>query len=246
MTRPFDQSRTEFYLTSPSRCPYLPDRMERKVFTFLSGTTASQYNAILTQRGFRRSQNIVYLPACDACNACKPVRVVASALENKQAWRRNRRRNADVSRELKAPKATSEQFSVLRGYLDERHADGGMSDMTVLDYTSMVEQTAVDTMLIEYRDRDGMLIACALTDRLPDGLSMVYSFFEPDAASRGLGTYMILDHVALAGELGLPYVYLGYWIDGSTKMDYKAKFAPLEQWSAKGWKPLVKADTTRK
>lgn len=240
MTRPFDQSRTEFYLTSPSRCPYLPGRKERKVFTFLSGANAPQYNAILTQRGFRRSQNIVYLPACDACNACKPVRIVARDFENRNAWKRIERRNADLTRQLKAPKATGEQFSVLRGYLDERHADGGMADMTVLDYTSMVEQTCVDTVLIEYRNADDKLIACALSDRLPDGLSMVYSFFEPEEASRSLGTYMILDHVALARELGLPYVYLGYWIDGSPKMDYKARFDPLEYWTTKGWAPLRK------
>lgn len=243
MTRPFDQSRTEFYLTSPSPCPYLPDRMERKVFTFLSGPNAPQYNAMLTKRGFRRSQNIVYLPACDSCSACKPVRVVADKFVRKSSWKRNLKRNGDVSRTICAPKATSEQFSVLRGYLDERHADGGMADMTVLDYTSMVEQTAVDTMMIEYRDGDGTLIACALSDRLPDGLSMVYSFFEPEAADRSLGTYMILDHIALAQELGLDYVYLGYWITGSDKMDYKARFEPLEYWSSKGWQPLKKAQT---
>lgn len=160
----------------------------------------------------------------------------------KPSWRRIRNTNADVSRVAVAPKATSEQFSILRAYLDARHADGGMSDMTVLDYTSMVEQTAVDTLLLEYRVNVGMpderLVGCSLTDRLPDGLSMVYSFFEPDEDGRSLGTYMILDHIAYAQELGLSHLYLGYWVDGSSKMDYKARFQPLEHWTSAGWKPL--------
>lgn len=152
------------------------------------------------------------------------------------------RRNKGTLRRTKAPNATSEQFSVLRAYLDHRHADGGMADMTVLDYTSMIEQTAVDTMVIEYYTDvgtpDERLIACSLTDRLPDGLSMVYSFYDPEVRAQSLGTYMILDHIFYARELGLDYVYLGYWIEGSSKMEYKARFQPLEEWTAGGWTAL--------
>ncbi|MEO0398886.1 MAG: arginyltransferase [Pseudomonadota bacterium] len=232
----------EFYITAPAPCPYLEGRMERKVFSYLSGPTAPAMNSLLSQRGFRRSQNIIYLPACEACAACAPVRIVTDAFEVTSSRKRILKKNADLIRRIRPPKATSEQYSVLRAYLDARHAEGGMADMTVLDYASMVEETAVDTMVIEYalRDEDGeeTLIACALTDRLADGLSMVYSFFEPDMASRSLGNHMILDHVSLAMEWSLPYVYLGYWVKGSSKMDYKQKFGPLERLTAAGWAPM--------
>jgi len=230
----------EFYVTAPAPCPYLAGRRERKIFSYLNGPAASSTNALLTRRGFRRSQNIIYLPACESCASCVPVRIVVDDFNLTRSRKRLLTRNADLYRSLKAPRATSEQFSVLRGYLDTRHGDGGMADMTVLDYASMVEETAVDTLMVEYRGRDpetgeDTLIGAALSDRLTDGVSMVYSFFDPDEASRSLGRFMILDHVALARDLGLPYVYLGYWVDGSPKMDYKTQFQPLERLTASGW-----------
>lgn len=230
----------EFYITAPAPCPYLKGRRERKIFSYLGGDAASSTNALLTRRGFRRSQNIVYLPACESCNACVPVRVVVDDFDLSRSRKRVVTRNADLVRKSKAPRATGEQFSVLRGYLDARHEDGGMADMTVLDYASMVEETTVDTLILEYRAQDDdadhdRLVGAALTDRLTDGLSMVYSFFDPDEETRSLGKYMILDHISLARELGLPYVYLGYWVDGSPKMDYKTEFQPLEKLTASGW-----------
>ncbi|MEE4210887.1 MAG: arginyltransferase [Parvularcula sp.] len=230
-------ARSDFYVTAASDCPYLEGRREKKIFTFLGGDKAAEINSHLSRRGFRRSQNIAYLPACDGCKACRPVRIVAEGFDDKR-WRRTLNRNADLVRTMTAPKVSTEQFSLLRGYLDSRHAGGGMTDMTVLDYQQMVEQTPVDTFLLEYRDEAGTLIACALSDRLEDGLSMVYSFFEPEDARRSLGSFMIADHVRLARELGLPYVYLGYWVDGSPKMDYKRRFSPLEVYGREGWQVL--------
>lgn len=229
----------EFYLTAPAPCPYLAGQEERKVFSYLGGDNAAAINSVLTQRGFRRSQNIIYLPACDHCQACVPVRIVADEFTQTKSRKRILNRNKTLIRRLKKPTATSEQFSILRGYLDERHAKGGMADMTVLDYACMVEETSVDTMVVEYsiEEADGseQLVACSITDRLADGVSMVYSFFEPDEASRSLGQYMILDHVNLAKSLGLPYVYLGYWVAGSEKMEYKKRYQPLEQLTRTGW-----------
>lgn len=229
----------DFYITAPSPCPYLDGRMERKVFSYLGGPSAPALNSVLSKRGFRRSQNIIYMPACDGCRACTPVRIVAGEFDLSRSRRRIVSRNTDLTRRIRAPRATSEQFSVLRAYLDARHQDGGMAEMTVLDYASMVEETAVDTMIVEYWKRGGdgteTLYAAALTDRLNDGLSMVYSFFEPEEEARSLGAYMILDHVALAKELGLGFVYLGYWVDGSDKMAYKAAYQPLERLTAGGW-----------
>jgi arginine-tRNA-protein transferase len=235
----------QFYLTAPSPCPYLPGHEERKVFTHLVGERAGELNDLLTHGGFRRSQSIAYRPACEACRACVSVRVVAADFSPTRSMRRIREHNADVIGEMRAATPTSEQYSVFRAYLDARHRDGGMADMTVLDYAMMIEDSHVDTRLIEYRLRgpdsgitgrgSGRILAVALTDVLSDGLSMVYSFFDPDADERSLGTLMILDHIERAQRMGLAYVYLGYWVPTSRKMDYKGRFLPQERLLASGW-----------
>ncbi|HEX5422775.1 MAG TPA: arginyltransferase, partial [Candidatus Acidoferrales bacterium] len=230
----------QFFLTPGGPCPYLPDRVERKVFARLNGLIAQPLNEALTHSGFRRSQMIAYRPACDGCNACVSVRIVAGEFEDARGARRNRRRNADLQRTEVAAEATREQFALLRAYLDSRHPGGGMSDMGLFDYVAMVEETPVKTHIVEYRKpskgtEPGQLMACALTDVLRDGLSMVYSFYHPGEISRSIGTHMILDHVEAARARGLPYVYLGYWIEGSAKMDYKSRFRPLETLRPEGW-----------
>jgi arginine-tRNA-protein transferase len=236
----------QFYLTAPSPCPYLPGQEERKVFTHLVGERAAELNNLLTHGGFRRSQSIAYRPACETCRACVSVRVVAEDFRPTRSMRRIQERNADLLGEMRVAVPTSEQYSVFRSYLDARHRDGGMADMSVLDYALMVEDSHVETRMVEYRRRGpdsaingrgtGDLIAVALTDVLSDGLSMVYSFFESDEAPRSLGTFMILDHIARARRMGLPYVYLGYWVQGSRKMDYKGRFLPQQRLSPDGWK----------
>jgi len=232
----------QFYLTAPSACPYLPGRQERKVFTHLVGERAAQLNDILTQGGFRRSQNIAYRPACENCRACVSARVVVSEFEDARAFRRVRKVNADIRATSIAPRPTSEQYSLFRAYLDARHAEGGMADMSVLDYGLMIEDTHVETLLIEYRlpptsgSVTGELIGCALTDVLSDGLSMVYSFYDAEGLpQRSLGTFMVLDHIERSRAFGLPYLYLGYWVEGSRKMAYKARFSPQEHLGPAGW-----------
>jgi leucyl-tRNA---protein transferase len=232
----------QFYLTAPSPCPYLPGKEERKVFTHLVGERATELNDLLTHGGFRRSQSIAYRPACEACRACVSVRVPVGNFQPTRNMRRVLAQNADIVGEMRAATPSSEQYSVFRAYLDARHHDGGMADMTVLDYAMMVEDSHVETRMVEYRlhdggttDRDGDLIAVALTDVLGDGLSMVYSFFEPGERGRSLGTLMILDHITRAREMGLAYVYLGYWVRGSRKMDYKGRFLPQERLMPEGW-----------
>jgi len=215
------------------------------VFTHLVGERAPELNDLLTHGGFRRSQSIAYRPACESCRACVSVRVVVDAFRATRSMRRILDLNGDLVGEMRVPVPTSEQYSVFRGYLDSRHRDGGMADMTVLDYAMMVEDSHVETRIIEYRRRGpdthvtgrgaGALLGVALTDVLGDGLSMVYSFFDPDASVRSLGTFMILDHIARARRLGLSYVYLGYWVKGSKKMDYKGRFLPQERLMPEGW-----------
>ncbi|MBB3808984.1 arginyltransferase [Pseudochelatococcus contaminans] len=225
----------QFYLTAPAPCPYLPGLQERKVFTHLIGRRAEEMNDALTQGGFRRSQTIAYRPACESCRGCVSVRVVADAFRPSRSFRRVCASNADLRGEAVPAQSTSEQYSLFRSYLDARHADGGMADMSVLDYAVMVEDTHVTTQLIEYRDERGELMAVALTDVLADGLSMVYSFYNPDMPHRSFGSFLILDHIARARTMNLPYVYLGYWVEGSQRMGYKSRFYPQERLLPEGW-----------
>jgi arginyl-tRNA--protein-N-Asp/Glu arginylyltransferase len=235
----------QFFLTAPSPCPYLPGRFERKVFTHLVGDRAPALNDILSQGGFRRSQNIAYRPACETCRACVSVRICVDGFSPGKSFKRTLKLNEDLIGAELPPSPSAEQYSLFRHYLDSRHADGGMVDMTMLDYAMMVEDTHVETNVVEYRRRSidsfltgrghGPLLGVALSDVLADGLSMVYSFYDPEQAWRGLGTFMILDHIRRARARGLPYVYLGYWVKGSSKMDYKARFRPQEHLLPKGW-----------
>lgn len=225
----------QFYLTAPSACPYLPNREERKVFTHLIGRRAAALNDTLTQSGFRRSQTIAYRPACENCRACVSVRVKVAEFHLSKNLRRVLERNQDLSRSVVCTEPTGEQYGLFRAYLDARHSDGGMADMTVLDYSMMIEDSHVETRLIEYRSNAGQLLGVCLTDVLADGLSMVYSFYEPEAEKRSLGTFIILDHIDRGRRLGLPHVYLGYWVQGSRKMAYKGRFLPQERLGLNGW-----------
>lgn len=230
-----------FFVTSPAPCPYLPGRTERKVFTELKGPHAEQLNDALGRIGFRRSQTVAYRPSCLDCRACVSVRVVAGEFAPSSTQRRNLRRNSDLVSQECRPWATTEQFDLLQRYLAMRHPGGGMAAMDEVDYADMVEHTSVSSFLIEYREpsdkeADGRLVAACLTDRQADGLSMIYSFYDPDCEDRsGLGNYVILDHIRRAAEAGLPYVYLGYWVDGSRRMQYKIRYRPLEHLGPGGW-----------
>ncbi len=230
----------QFYLTAPSPCPYISGQRERKVFTHIVGKRAREINDILTQGGFRRSQTIAYRPACEGCRACVSVRVLVQEFEPSDNMRRLLRLNEGLVGSPNPNQPTAEQYALFRRYLDARHGEGGMVDMTVLDYAMMVEDSHVETGIIEYRHHDpaggeSPLAAVCLTDFLPDGLSMVYSFFDPDLSRRSLGSFMILDHIARARALGLPYLYLGYWVQGSRKMEYKARYRPQERLLPVGW-----------
>ncbi len=232
MTKHFPISQLRFYLTAPAPCPYLPGRRERKVFTALDGYDAKALHDTLTNAGFRRSQTIAYRPACERCEACISARVPVERFAFTRRWRKIMARNADITRALRPAEAREEHFRLLRRYLKSRHPDGGMAGMTFSDYAAMVEETAVHTHIVEYRysggPKRGALAGATLIDVLGDGLSMVYSFFDPDEGNRSLGAYAILDHIQQARAAGFSHLYLGYWIPGSEKMEYKAAFRPLE------------------
>ena len=233
----------QFYVTAPQPCPYLDGRMERKLFTALHGEHAAMLNDTLSQQGFRRSQNVLYRPSCADCSACLSARVRVADFRPSRSQRRAWRRNRMLRRKANSPWATEAQYELFRRYLDARHADGGMADMDIFEFAAMIEETPVRSRVVEYcvEPADGSapeLAAVCLTDVLKDGLSMVYSFFDPDLSAASLGTYIILDHIQIARETGLPYVYLGYWVPGSRKMAYKAKFSALEIYKGGLWQDI--------
>ncbi|MDQ2067985.1 arginyltransferase [Xinfangfangia sp. CPCC 101601] len=234
----------QFYVTAPQPCPYLEGRMERKLFTALQGDHAQRLNDTLSKQGFRRSQNVLYRPSCAECSACLSARIRVADFQPSRSQKRVLKRNAELQRHPTSPWATEDQFELFRRYLDSRHADGGMADMDIFEFAAMIEETPIKSRVIEYSraplkgERGRPLAAVCLTDVFDDGLSMVYSFYDPDLQAQSLGTYVILDHIAITQEAGLPYVYLGYWVPGSRKMGYKAGFDALEIYKGGHWQPV--------
>ena len=236
-----------FFATAPVPCPYLPGRMERRLVAELSGDGATAFHDVLSQAGFRRSHRFAYVPVCRDCTACATVRIVAPAMWRSRTQRKIWSRNLDLSGVERAPRATHEQYALFTAYQNERHSGGEMARMDFFDYQALVEDTPIETVVAEFRDPSETLVAVCITDRVRDGLSAVYSFFDPKAPQRSLGTYVILWLVERARTLGLEHVYLGFWIADCPKMTYKASFQPLEAYTPEGWRPLRPDDphTTR-
>ena len=227
-----------FYTTAPLPCPYLPGRTERKIVTELSGTEAEALHERLSRAGFRRSHNIAYAPVCPGCQACVPIRVVSEEFTPDRTQRRILRANADLTVSEMPARATAEQFTLFQRYQKNRHADGDMAAMGYYDYRAMIEDTPISTGILEFRDAQDRLVGACLTDWLADGLSAVYSFFDTDEDKRSLGTFAVLWLIGRARSLGLPYVYLGYWVPESRKMAYKARFRPSEILISGAWHRL--------
>lgn len=254
----------QFYVTAPQPCPYLHGRAERKLFTALSGDSAQVLNNTLSRQGFRRSQNVLYRPSCESCVACMSARIRVRDFVPTRTQRRIMRRNDTIRRAITSAWSTEEQYELFRRYLDHRHADGGMADMDMFEFAAMVEETPVLTRVMEYRapplppvpgapaeagaairpapppitDEGDDLVGVCLTDILDDGLSLVYSFYDPARERDSLGSHIILDHIAMARDAGLPFVYLGYWVPGSRKMAYKARFGALEIYKGGVWQEM--------
>ncbi|HBN48719.1 arginyl-tRNA--protein-N-Asp/Glu arginylyltransferase [Thalassospira sp. MBR-102] len=231
-----------YFMTAPMPCPYLPGRFERKLVTELRGPEANNVHDLLSRAGFRRSHSIAYLPACSECDACVPVRVRSEDFRTTRSFRRIAAKNNDLIRAVSPSVATQEQFQLFSQYQDARHGNGDMARMDARDYRAMIEDSTVDTSIFEYRRQNGSLIAVALVDNLSDGLSAVYSFFDPSEQRRGLGTFIILDLIKESQTLGLPHVYLGYWIGECRKMSYKMRFQPLEGFRGGNWVSLPASD----
>lgn len=227
-----------FFTTAPLPCPYVSGRLERKIVTELNGSDADTLHEALSRAGFRRSHSIAYTPACPGCSACVPVRIIAEGFHPDRTMRKVARANGGLAARIVPARATADQFRLFARYQESRHSGGDMALMGFYDYRSMVEDSPIDTFIVEFRDAEGNLAAACLSDRMSDGLSAVYSFFDPDLSARSLGTYMVLWLVEEARRAALPYVYLGYWIAESRKMSYKTRYQPLEAFGPDGWKRL--------
>jgi leucyl-tRNA---protein transferase len=231
-----------FYTTAPLPCPYLAGRTERKVVTEITGPDADSLHDRLSRAGFRRSHNIAYAPVCPACQACVPIRIPVALFEPDRSLKRIAKANVLVEGFEVPARATAEQFQLFQRYQQARHGDGDMATMSFYDYRAMVEDTPIDTFIVEFRDPDDRLVGACLADRLGDGLSAVYSFFAPEMAKRSIGTYTIIWLIERTRLLGQPYVYLGYWVPESPKMAYKARFKPCEVLVAGAWRFMTDAD----
>lgn len=227
-----------FYYSAPAPCPYLPGRVERRIFTDLSGPDAAARYDLLSDAGFRRSLGFAYRPACPACDACVPVRIPVERFHWTRGWRRNMKRNQDLKVGWVPARASDEQFDLFRRYQLSRHGDGEMARMDGQDYRTMVEIGAIDSAILTARDGDGALVGACLVDRLVAGLSAVYSFFDPDQPRRGLGSFLILRLIEEARRRQRAHLYLGFWIECSGKMAYKTRFSPLEALTRDGWRAI--------
>ena len=225
-----------FYTTPVQPCPYLPEKQERKLFTELAGHSSDVLYNDLSRAGFRRSHQIAYAPVCQDCNACKAARILVDDFALTKSQKRILKNNMNLHYEENSPVATGELFSLFDRYVKERHGDGEMANMGRIDFRYLVEETSVSTGIVEFREENGTLRGACITDYLDDGLSAVYSFFEPEMQKSGLGNYIILKLIEHAKILGLPYVYLGFWIEGSPKMAYKTRFTPIEIFDGGEWK----------
>lgn len=227
----------QFYLSGPLPCPYLPDHVERKLFTRLTGTAAmdAEINATLTRAGFRRSHDIVYRPACPSCNACVPVRIPVRAFQPSRSLRRIVALNRDLTLEIAGTSVTDEQFELFIDYQTVRHPDSDMARMTRTDFVNMLREGEADTHIYQLRDPKGNLVGGIITDHVNDGYSAVYSFFDPREMRRSLGAQLILTLIEEAQSNNFAFVYLGYWIAASRKMAYKARFRPLQALGPQGW-----------
>lgn len=228
-----------FYTTAPLPCPYIDGRFERKLVTELSGPDGKALHEALSKAGFRRSHAIAYAPACPNCKACIPVRISVDGFSPDRTMRRLLKHSREIVFKRGPARATSEQYRLFAKYQDARHSGSDMALMGFYDYRSMVEDSPIDSFVVELRSAEGRLIGACLGDSLSDGLSAVYSFYETEDSRQSLGTRIVLWLIDEAKRLGLPYLYLGYWIEDSRKMAYKRRFQPLEAFGPSGWAPLA-------
>ncbi|MGD9638462.1 MAG: arginyltransferase [Alphaproteobacteria bacterium] len=238
MNSNFDFSKTAFYSSIEGPCPYLNGVFEKKILTELKGENAVVIYNILSRYGFRRSYNLCYTQVCDNCSNCIPIRVKVDDFKLTRSFKRVISKNQNIKSFFKYPKASQEQFLIFQKYQNQRHQDGEMSQMDFEEYRSMMEESPIDTQVLELRTSKNKLYALGICDILEDGLSAVYLFFDPSYEQQSPGTFTILNMIEQTKKLGLKYLYLGFWVPKSDKMSYKSRFKPLEILTPLGWLDL--------
>lgn len=232
------ESKPDLYLSMPHPCSYLPGRMSTILFVDPQRLLSDGEYGAFVRRGFRRSGDLVYRPHCQGCNACVAVRVPVRGFEATRGQRRVWNRNRDIEVVEKPARFDSEHFDLYRRYQAGRHPESGMNDADPQKYLGFLASRQVETAFFEMRAA-GQLLAVAVADVLPDGLSAVYTFFDPDVPQRGLGVYAVLWEIAETARRGLDFLYLGYWIAEAAKMSYKINYRPLESLSGGHWVNLI-------
>jgi arginine-tRNA-protein transferase len=229
--------RLAFYATPLHECSYLPDRRARTLFADPQVELDMGVYDTLIQYGFRRSGTHIYRPSCPDCQACVPIRLPVDLFRPDRSQRRNLKTNQELELIETPAEFDDEQYQLYRKYIHARHTGGSMDDSSESQYLDFLTSPWSDTVFIEFRHR-GRLLSVAVIDRLASGLSAVYTFFDPDERSRGLGTLAVLQEIELCRQLELPYLYLGYWIESCAKMSYKARFSPRELFCEGQWNLL--------
>ena len=227
-----------FFRSQPMNCPYLENESEYQLFTRINRPLNMEETMNFSNAGFRRSHNIMYRPVCPQCSACVSSRIRCNDFKLKPSWRRILNKNSDLTGKLLETNITYEQYELFHLYVSTRHHRGEMSNMSFQEYADMMLQSPIHTCLMEYRTEQKELIAACILDKFDDGYSAVYSFYNPFMTERSLGSYMILDLINYVNQHNLKYLYLGYWVKNSTKMNYKQRFHPLEGYINHQWQEI--------
>ncbi|MEE3165730.1 MAG: arginyltransferase [Pseudomonadota bacterium] len=229
--------REDFFLSKPFQCAYKSHMHEKKIFSFIPNEDGEDLYNLLIQKGFRRSQNILYRQVCEKCSSCRSIRIIIDGFIPSKSQKRIRNKNKGLFNIKLIDYPSMEQFLLFKKYLSFKHPKSEMNEMLFEEYKNMIADSGIQSRIMEYRHKE-RLIACCISDFLKDSLSLVYSFYDPAYLKNSLGKYIILDHIQFAKSINKPYLYLGYWVEGCQEMEYKSNFKTSEILINNSWQKI--------